>query len=96
MLDAWNREGHYRDLAEECRRLAVASLSIQMSNRYWRMAEGYGTLADAERARPANLRRLTASIAANGSSLAGASVRPTTPPRPSSNSRWRGRRVRAV
>jgi hypothetical protein len=47
MLDPWNREDHYRDLAEECRRLAVTSFSIQMSNRYWRMAEGYSMLAKA-------------------------------------------------
>ncbi len=96
MLDAGNREDHYRDLAEECRRLAVASFSIQMSNRYWRMAEGYSMLAEVGGARHTSLRRLTASIAPNGWRLAGASVRPTTPPRPSSNSRWRGPGVRAV
>src|SRR6267154_4623981 len=38
MLDAWNRAEHYRDLAEECRRLAVTSFSTQMRNRFWRMA----------------------------------------------------------
>src|SRR5262249_14907768 len=90
ILDAWNREEHYRDLAEECRRLAVSSFSIQMSNRYWGMAERYGTLHDAEGARHTSLWRLTASIAPNGWRLAGASVRPTMPPRRSSNSRWRG------
>jgi len=51
MLDAWNREERYRDLAEECRRLAVISFSIQMSNRYWGMAECYSALDDAEGAR---------------------------------------------
>ena len=29
MLDAWNRADHYRDLAEECRRLAETSFSTQ-------------------------------------------------------------------
>jgi hypothetical protein len=85
MLVAWNREERYRDLAEECRRLAVTSFSIQMSNRYWGIAECYSTLHDAEGARHTSLRRLTASIAPNGWRLAGASVRPTTPPRPSPN-----------
>jgi len=50
MLDAWNRAEHYRDLAAECRRLAVTSFSAQMRNRYWRMAENYRTLAEAEEA----------------------------------------------
>jgi hypothetical protein len=42
------RAEHYRDLAEECRRLAVTSFSAQMRNRYWRMAENYRMLAEAE------------------------------------------------
>jgi len=69
MLDPWKREGHYPDLAEGCRRLALASFSIQMSNRYWRMAEGYRTLADGGGARHTTLGRLTASIAPNGRRL---------------------------
>ena len=63
MLDAWTRAEHYRDLAEECHRLAVATFSTQMRNRYRRMAENYRTLAEAEGAEQARLRRLAASIA---------------------------------
>jgi hypothetical protein len=48
MLNAWNRAAHYRDLAEECRRLAETSFSTQMRNRFWRMAENYRMLAEAE------------------------------------------------
>jgi hypothetical protein len=48
MLNAWNRAEHYRDMAEECRCLAVTSRSARMSNRYWRMAENYRMLAEAE------------------------------------------------
>jgi hypothetical protein len=48
MLNARNRAEHYRDLAEECRRLAVTSCSARMSNRCWRMAEIYRVLAEAE------------------------------------------------
>ena len=33
MLDAWNRAEHYRDLAEECRRLAAGTLSSIVANR---------------------------------------------------------------
>ena len=50
MSDQLYRAEHYRDLAEECRRLAVTSFSAQMRNRYWRMAENYRTLAEAEEA----------------------------------------------
>jgi hypothetical protein len=62
MLDARTRAEHYRDLAEECHRLAAASFSTQMRHRYWRMAENYCTLAEAEGAEHASLRRLAASI----------------------------------
>jgi hypothetical protein len=31
MLDAWNRVEHYRDLGEECRRLAASTLSSRMT-----------------------------------------------------------------
>ncbi len=48
MLDAWNRAEHYRDLAEECRRLATTSLSSQLRNRFSQMADQYGMLAEAE------------------------------------------------
>jgi hypothetical protein len=41
MLDAWNRAEHYRDLAEECRRLATTSSSTQMKNLYLLMAKDY-------------------------------------------------------
>jgi len=53
---------HYRDLAEECDRLAVTSLSTQMRKRYGRMAKIYWTLAEAEGAEHTRLRRLAASI----------------------------------
>jgi hypothetical protein len=46
MLDALNRAERYRDLAEECRRLAAASLSPQMRSRFSRIAEDYTTLAE--------------------------------------------------
>jgi hypothetical protein len=45
MLDALNRTERYRELAEECRRLAATSLSTQMRTRYSRMAEDYSKLA---------------------------------------------------
>ena len=48
VLDAWNRAERYRDLAEECSRLAATTFSTQMRNRYRRMAENYRTLAEAE------------------------------------------------
>ena len=46
MLDAWNRAEHYRDLADECHRLATCSLSSQLS--FSQMADQYGMLAEAE------------------------------------------------
>ena len=48
MLDTWNRPEHYRDLAEECRRLAISALSSQMKSRYLFMAKDYILLADVE------------------------------------------------
>ena len=48
MLDTWNRAEHYRDLAEECRRLATSTLSSQMKKRYLLMAKDYILLADVE------------------------------------------------
>jgi len=45
MLDAWTRSD-YRDLAEECRRLAASTLSDQMKKRYLLMAKDYTLLAD--------------------------------------------------
>jgi hypothetical protein len=48
MLDAWNRAEHYRDLADECRRLAATSLSGQLRNRFSQMAKDYILLADVE------------------------------------------------
>jgi len=53
---------HYRDLAQECHRLAVTSLSTRMRIRYGRMARIYWTLAEAEGAEHTSLRRLAASI----------------------------------
>jgi hypothetical protein len=55
MFDTWNRAERYRDLAEECRRLAAIGSSINISteiqNRYLRMAEHYSALAEAEKLR---------------------------------------------
>jgi len=48
MLDTLNRAERYRDLAEECRRLAITTLSSQMKNRYSLMAKDYILLADDE------------------------------------------------
>jgi hypothetical protein len=56
MLDALNRAERYRELAEECRRLAANSLSAQMRTRYSRMAEDYSKLAEGR----TGLRRLAA------------------------------------
>jgi hypothetical protein len=54
--DAWNQTEHYRDLAEECRRLATGTLSSRMKKRYLAMARDYILLAGVEeqayRARP--------------------------------------------
>jgi hypothetical protein len=63
MLDGGNRAEHYNDLAGECCRLALTSFSTQMRNRFWRMAENYCKLAEAEEARHISLRRLAASVA---------------------------------
>jgi hypothetical protein len=46
MWDALNRAESYRDLAEECRRLAATSLSPHMRNRFSQMADDYSTLAE--------------------------------------------------
>jgi hypothetical protein len=45
MLDTRNRSP-YRELAEECRRLATSSPSSQVKNRYLLLAQDYGWLAD--------------------------------------------------
>jgi hypothetical protein len=46
MLDTSNRADPYRDLAEECRRLATSTPSSRMKNRYLVMAQDYMWLAD--------------------------------------------------
>jgi hypothetical protein len=48
MLDTWIRAEHYREFAEECRRLAAGTLSSQMKNRYLLMAKDYTLLANLE------------------------------------------------
>jgi hypothetical protein len=48
MLDAWNQERYYRDLADECRRLAASTISGRMRSRYLLMAKEYILLADVE------------------------------------------------
>lgn len=63
MLDQWSRAEHYRHFAEECRRLAATSFSAEMRNCYWRMAEHYSTLAEAEGPGHTGLPRLVASEA---------------------------------
>ena len=46
MLDTRNREERYRDLAEECRRLAASASSSQMQKRYLLLAQDYRWLTD--------------------------------------------------
>jgi hypothetical protein len=46
MLDTRNRAGPYRELAEECRRLATSTPSSQIKKRYLLMAQDYMRLAD--------------------------------------------------
>jgi hypothetical protein len=48
MLDTWNRPD-YRDLAEECRRLAASTPADQMKKRYLLRAKDYTLLADIEK-----------------------------------------------
>lgn len=48
MSDARNLAQRYRNLAEECRRLAAISPPTETRDRYLRMAEHYSTLAEAE------------------------------------------------
>jgi hypothetical protein len=48
MLNAWTRPD-YRDLANECRRLAGSTLSDQMKKRYLLMAKDYRLLADIDK-----------------------------------------------
>jgi hypothetical protein len=62
MSSALNRAERYRDLAEECRRLAATTFSTQMRSRYSRMAEIYTTLAGAEETRHTSLRQLAAPV----------------------------------
>jgi hypothetical protein len=61
MSNALNRAERYRELAEECRGLAAATLSTQLRSRYLRMAESYNTLAEVEATVHPGLRRLAAS-----------------------------------
>jgi hypothetical protein len=58
VLDAWNRAEHYRDLAQECRRLATGTLSSRMRKRYLVMARDYILLADVEEQAHAHRARL--------------------------------------
>jgi hypothetical protein len=55
MSEARNRAERYRDLAEECRRLAAIPSSTEIRDRYLQMAEHYSALAEAEK--PTNKRR---------------------------------------
>ena len=47
MLGAGDQAERYRDLAEECRRLAAIGPSTENRDRYLRLAEHYRTLAKA-------------------------------------------------
>jgi hypothetical protein len=49
VLNSLKQADRYRGLAEEFRRLAAFSFSIQMQNHYFQMAEHYSALADAEK-----------------------------------------------
>ena len=42
------RAERYRDLADECRRVAAIASSTEIRDRYLRMAEHYSTLAETE------------------------------------------------
>jgi hypothetical protein len=55
MLKSLKQAEHYRGLAEEFRRLAAFSFSIQMQNHYFQMAEHYSALADAQERPPERL-----------------------------------------
>ncbi len=57
MSSALNRAEHYRELAQECRRLAATTLSNRMKNRYSWMAEIYAALAEADVRRRTTLER---------------------------------------
>ncbi len=46
MLNTRNRAEPYRELAEECRRLATSTPSSQIKNRYFLLAQDYSWLAD--------------------------------------------------
>ena len=52
MLDTWNRAARCRDLAEEFRRRAAMCSSAENRNRYLRMAEHLGTLAEGRESKP--------------------------------------------
>ena len=48
MSDALGRAERYRDLADECRRLAAIGSSAEIRDRYLLMAEHCSTLVEAE------------------------------------------------
>jgi hypothetical protein len=48
MSNISHRAEHYRDMADECRQLATFSVSSKLKSRFSRMADRYGTLAEAE------------------------------------------------
>jgi hypothetical protein len=63
MSDASNRVERYRKLAEECRRLAATRSSIEMRDRYSRMAKDLILLADVEEQDALFLRRFLQRLA---------------------------------
>ena len=63
MLDALNRAKRYRELAKGCCRLAAIGFSSKTRDHFLRMAEHYGTLAEAEEAAQAGASQLANSPA---------------------------------
>jgi hypothetical protein len=82
MPNTWNWAEHYRDLAEECRRLAETTLSTLMRRRFGLMAEYYSAVAKAEGPEYTSLRRLAASIAPTLTTVGLLKTRPAAPNSP--------------
>jgi hypothetical protein len=52
MQDGLNHAERYHALAEGCRRLAAIGISTETRDHFWRMAEHYSLLAEAEELGP--------------------------------------------
>jgi hypothetical protein len=68
MSHALNRAERCRHLAEECRQLATISSSTDIRDRYLRMAERYGKLAESENLSATGSRETRLGAAASASS----------------------------